>query len=255
MKNIVRAFIAAALISTATESFARGFSAGLFGAYSIDRGQIENTINDRCFFGYNESPGSGHFMPDSAVSHDEIIIPGAGLFASYTFRNGFSIRTGAEFYTLISGGNISTPQSYGFCFDQNEYEIKYNSYAVPLLLGITLSPDKGRTNIYTYAGMVLSMINISQYSSHLNTDSGSSTKRVYESENEAIVPGFAALIGAERRLFPGFYVMLEFAFYKCEKNKVEWGNYFINTNMHDYSYTERYGLPRQQARVGARYPF
>jgi hypothetical protein len=253
MKNIVRAVIAAALIFTATESFASGFSVGLFGAYSINGGPIEDTINNRHFL--VSDGGITIAMPDSTISYDEIIIPGAGLFTSYTFRNGFSIRTGAEFYTLISGGNISNDIHIPtVVYYYNKYEIEYNSYAVPLLLGIALSPDKGRTNIYAYGGMVLAMTDISQYYSY--TAGTPPTEYEYKSENEAIVPGFAALIGAERRLFSRCYVMLEFAFYRCETSKKEWGAHYKNDSyQNDYSYTERYGLPRQQVRIGLRYSF
>jgi hypothetical protein len=239
MKNIVQAVIAAALIFTATESFARGFSIGLFGAYSINGGPIENTINDKRFF------DATNVSEAAKISYDEIIIPGAGLFASYTFRNGFSIRTGAEYYTLIAGGDISKSH-YGY--DTNKYEIEYSSYAVPLLPGITLSPDKGKTNIYAYAGMVLSMIDISQHNQYAT--SGTAT---HEAANKAIVPGFAALAGIERRLFSGFYIMLEFAFYKCENSKDELSHYYDDSTSGNYSYTERYGLPYQHVRIGARY--
>jgi hypothetical protein len=54
--------------------------------------------------------------------------------------------------------------------------------------------------------------------------------------------------------------MMEFAFYRCEKSKKEWGDYTKYENhaivsSEDYSYTENYGLPRQQVRIGVRYSF
>jgi hypothetical protein len=47
--------------------------------------------------------------------------------------------------------------------------------------------------------------------------------------------------------------MLEFAFYKCENSKDELSHYYDDSTSGNYSYTERYGLPYQHVRIGARY--
>ena len=148
MKHIVWAVIAAAFIFTATESYARGFSVGVFGAYSIDGGPIEDTINDKKFIG---DLGTSHY---NYSRYDTLVIPGAGVFTVYTFSSGLSIRTGAEFYKMVSGGEISKSINGS----NNKYDISYDAFALPVLVGYTLSPDKGRTCLYIYTGVALSIV-------------------------------------------------------------------------------------------------
>ena len=74
----------------------------------------------------------------------------------------------------------------------------------------------------------------------------------YNSENDTIISGFAGVIGAEKKILWNISIMLEYAFYRCEENRKESGKYYT---MNTYEYTERYGLPRQQARIGLKYSF
>ena len=121
MKNIIWAVIAAALIFTGTESFARGISVGVFGAYSIDGGAIEDSIKEKRFMDYH---------PDNPLitksEYDTVIMPGAGVFAIYQFSNGMFIRAGAEYYRLVSGGDVSkSVHESTFGTTNYDYTIEY----------------------------------------------------------------------------------------------------------------------------------
>lgn len=244
MKKLTVTITAALIIVINPSLFAKGgFSLGVFGAYSIDGGAIEDKINDAKYPGDYLSYGS-----NIKTEYDPLVIPGEGLFAGYNFSNGFSIRIGAEMYKMVSGGNvykqINTPT--------HEFEIEYEAAAFPLLFGFTASPDKGRTNIYAFAGVIISMIDFYQ---NYEFNDGVNVYR-YEEENSAFVPGFAALFGVEKRIFSNIYILLEYAFYKCEESRENTGNYYIGGVWNsDYQYTRTFGLPRQQVRVGLRYQF
>lgn len=242
MKKLAFALTAALIIAAAPSLYARGgFSLGLFGAYSIDGGAIEQTINEKRNLDYFT------YGSNSSSSYDSIVIPGCGLFAAYIFSNGLSLRAGGEFYKIVSGENISKTISG----NNHHFRIDYEAAAFPIMLGFTCSPDKGKTNIYGYAGVVFSMIDVSQYYEYYNAGN-----YMYKSENSFMVPGFASIFGLEKRIFAGLYIMLEYAFYKCEESREESGDYSQNgTFMSKYKFTERYGLPLQQIRLGLRYAF
>ena len=189
MKNIIWAVIAAALIFTGTESFARGFSVGVFGAYSIDGGAIEDSIKEKRFMDYH---------PDNPLitksEYDTVIMPGAGVFAIYQFSNGMFIRAGAEYYRLVSGGDVSkSVHEYTFGTTNYDYTIEYEAIAWPVMFGFSLSPDKGRTSLYIASGIISSLVKIRRetYTSY--------NGYTYESDNESIITGFAGLLGAEKR--------------------------------------------------------
>ncbi len=244
MKHIVWAVAAFAFIFTGTAGSARGFSVGIFAANTIDAGIGEYLLYDR----------SGN------AKQDELVVPGAGLFADYTFTGGFSLRTGVEMYELVSGGNIhGEPLEIGT--EPFESETEYSAAAVPLLLGFTASPDKGRTNIYAYAGLVVSRIEIkhNETKSYPNPVAGGPLLTGYtNSEHDTIVPGFAAVFGMEKRIFYGFYVMIEYAFYKCESIRREESTEYDPSKTEPFSTfetNEYYGLPRQVVRIGLKYSF
>ncbi len=245
MKHIVWAVMAAAFIFTATAGYSRGFSVGVFGAYSIDGGNIEDSIDEKRSQEYDP------YYPNITKSeYDTIQIPGAGAFLIYQFSNGLFLRAGTEIYQLVSGQdvsyskwddntNVNTMVTYNYSFD-------YTAIAWPVMFGINISPDKGRTSIYIAAGIVTSLVKISRETQI------SFNGIYYESDNDSIISGFAGIIGAEKKIFWNISIMLEYAFYRCEENRKESGKQNIWTS---YQYTERYGLPRQQARVGVKYSF
>ncbi len=253
MKHIVWAVIAAAFIFTATESYARGFSVGVFGAYSIDGGNIEDSIKEKRYQAYD--PGYPYITKSE---YDTVIIPGAGGFAMYQFSNGFFLRAGAEIYQLVSGQDVSS-STYVYSPNTNgmvnyDYSFDYTAIAWPVLFGFSLSPDKGRTSLYMAAGVVTSLVKIKRDTDILNTSGPTSV--VYNSENDTIISGFAGLIGAEKKIFWNISIMIEYAFYRCEENRKETGEYSIALGpTNEYQYTETYGLPRQQARIGVKYSF
>lgn len=257
MKHIVWAVIAAAFIFTATESYARGFSVGVFGAYSIDGGNIEDSIIEKRTKDYQyNNPNI------TKLEYDTVIIPGAGAFAVYNFSNGFFIRAGAEFYQLFSGGEISKS-----IYDNNtgsmvnyDYKIDYTAFALPVLFGLNISPDKGRTNLYFGAGVVTAMNKIYRETKVIDTSNYPNWYYRYESENDSIITGFAGIIGIEKKIFSNVGVLIEYAFYRCEENRKESLDiyFFSGGNENPWgsnSYTETYGLPRQQARIGVKYSF
>lgn len=255
MKHIVWAVMAAALIFTATAGYSRGFSVGVFGAYSIDGGNIEDSIKEKRTKDYQYS-----YSYITKSEYDTVIIPGSGAFAVYTFSNGFFIRAGAEFYQLVSGGEVSKsvydntiPAMVNY-----DYKIDYTAFAWPVLFGLNISPDKGRTNLYFGAGVVTSMNKIYRETKVLNTSMGYYYR--YESENDSIITGLAGIIGIEKKIFGNIGVLIEYAFYRCEENRKESLDvYYFNGAMENpypsNSYTETYGLPRQQARLGVKYSF
>lgn len=259
MKHIVWAVMAAALIFTGTESFARGFSVGVFGAYSIDGGNIEDSIDEKR---YQELFYSNYYNTHITKSeYDTIMIPGSGAFAMYQFSNSMFVRTGVEFYQLVSGNDVSKSI---LIYDQNannlvmhnyDYKTEYMALAAPLLLGITVSPDKGRTSIYAAAGLVVSRVEIDREIHYINTYFMYNND--YKSECDTIIAGFAGLIGVEKKFLGNLSIILEYAFYRCEENRMESGEAYSSQNpvYKDYEYTERYGLPRQQARIGVKYNF
>lgn len=245
MKHIVWAVAAFAFIFTGTAGSARGFSVGIFAANTIDAGIGEYLLYDR----------SGN------AKQDELVVPGAGLFADYTFTGGFSVRTGVEMYELVSGGNIHGGDMYEGSF---ESETEYSAAAVPVLLGFTASPDKGRTNIYAYTGLVVSRIEIKHDETKYLPSAVGGTYPVYNnSEHDTIVPGFAAVFGMEKRIFYGFYIMLEYAFYKCEsirrEESTKYDPFDVDPESTEpithYESNEFYGLPRQVVRIGLKYSF
>lgn len=255
MKHIVWAVMAAALIFTGTAGYSRGFSVGVFGAYSIDGGNIEDSIKEKR---YQELFYSNYYNTHITKSdYDTIIIPGSGAFALYQFSNGMFLRTGIEIYQLVSGGDVSKSISMyhvnaaQYTIFNYEYETDYMALAAPLLFGITVSPDKGRSSIYAAAGIVVSRVEINRKTGY--HDVYNNIHYDYESENESIISGFAGLIGVEKKFLGNISVILEYAFYRCEENRKETGHAYYNNT--DYQYTERYGLPRQQARIGVKYSF
>ena len=244
MKKLALIIITAIITAAGPSLYAKGgFSIGVFGAYSIDGGAIENSINDAKY--------TGDYLTYGAYiesEYDPVIIPGAGLFIGYIFSSGFSMRIGSEMYNMVSGGNvykkINTPS--------HDFNIEYEAAAFPLLIGFTASPDKGRTNIYGYTGIIFSMIDIMQ---NYEFNDGASVYK-YEEDEGTFIPGFAALFGIEKRIFNKFYILFEYAFYKCEKSTNGTGNYYLNGSwMSDYEYNRIFGLPRHQARIGLRYQF
>lgn len=235
MKHIIWPVIAAAMIFTTTESFARGFSVGVFGAYSIDGGNIEKIIDDA------RTIDSGAIMMDT--SYETLRIPGSGIYGVYEFSNNSFIRIGFEYYKLVSGGDISHMN--------RKYSIEYEALAWPLLFGFNVSPDKGRTNLYASAGVIIAKPNNKFYKKFDNAG----IIFEYTSDKSSIVPGFAGLLGIERKLIQKTYLTFEYAFYKCEDEREETSEYYTQGSYYEYKYTERYGLPRQQARIGLKYQF
>lgn len=245
MKHIFLAVMAAALIFMATAGYSRGFSVGVFGAYSIDGGNIEDSIKEKRYQEYYfYTPGN---YSATKSEYDTIVIPGAGFFASYEFNNGFFIRAGVERYELVSGGEVSkTLADMGsmVLFDY-DYTIEYNATAAPVLIGLNLSPDKGRTSFYFAMGVIVSMTEVYRETSYPAYN--------YTSENDTIITGFAGILGVEKRIINHLYIIAEYAFYKCEKDMKQSGE--ANVYPYEYEYTENYGLPRQQARIGVKYSF
>lgn len=251
MKNIVMAVIAVAILFMGTAGFARGFSAGMFGAYSIDGGNIEKSIE--------EEKNWNHSMTNPKITkceYDAVEIPGAGAFAMYAFSNGLFIRAGAERYELKSGGNISKSvwDQMAATMINYDYEIEYKAMAFPVFFGISLSPDKGRTSFYMAAGIVTGIVEITRdtfLKSNMITNE-------YHSDNDTVIPGFAGVLGIDKKIIGNFSVMIEYAVYKCEKDTLESGQGYDNwvpTGEFDYKYTETYGLPTHQLRLGVKYEF
>jgi opacity protein-like surface antigen len=240
MKRIVIISVSLLSIIINTQGFAKGgFSLGVFGSYAVDGGVIENTINDKT---YDSTPAS-------KIKSDELIMPGVGLFARYDFSNNLFIRTGAEYNELVSGGKID---NYSSVMDYYIHEIDYKAYVFPVFFGINASPDKGKTNVYAAIGVVMTQIEIRQTKEGFT---GGLPYR-YESDNSNFVIGFGGLIGIEKRIMQSSYVIIEYSFYNCEMNRDESGKYTFQGNPEpDYEFVEKYGLPRQQIRLGLRYAF
>ncbi len=242
MKNRVIIFIAVSSLFIGVSASAKsktGFSMGMFGSYATDPGVIEYLIRD-C---------------ESASNYDNesISIPGTGFFARYEFKNNLFIRTGAEAYVMTGGGDIkiSATSSSTISYD---YQIDYFAMAVPLFLGINASPDKGKTNFYGAFGPVVAAVDIKRELKE-NDTSGPTYKEYSGEETEPLI-GFGGLLGVEKQMTKSLYFLIEFAFYNCEGNKEVKGDYKLNgVWTSDYNYTEKYGLPRQQIRLGLRCNF
>lgn len=243
MKKIVIISVSLLSIFINTHGFAKGgFSLGVFGALATDSGVIEDTIREKEFFsGY---PGAFE------IESDEIIIPGGGLFVRYDFSNNLFIRTGVEYNELVYGGKVS---SFDISLNtHSEYEMNYRSYVAPLFFGINTTPDKGKTNIYVAIGIVMAQFEIRQEEVITN----GVTKLEYRSDSENFNIGLGGIIGIEKRIMQSSYILIEYSFYNCEINREEEGQHSFNGNPGpDYEYVEKYGLPRQQIRLGLRYAF
>jgi opacity protein-like surface antigen len=240
MKYIVIIVLTISAFFINTTSFAKGgFSLGMFGAYTTDGGSIEDTVHDA------ESADI-----EKEVKSEKIIIPGMGLFAKYEFKNNLFLRTGLEAYKMISGGEIdivddSTPST-------TEYTIDYFAAAIPLYLGIKVTPDKGKTNIYGAFGLVIAIVDIN-WERH-EVQSGP-LYYDWEWKDDDMVIGLGGLFGVERAVITNFYLMIEYAFYKCDDSKDTEIEYNNNGTKTYYNRTNRFGLPRQQIRLGLRYNF
>jgi len=241
MKEIVIISLSLFSIIFSTQGFAKGgFSLGVFGSLATDGGVIEDTIRDKEF----------SYAPEVEIESDEIIIPGGGLFIRYDFSNNLFIRTGFEYNELVYGGKVSSRDESNSIY--SEYEMQYKSYASPLFFGINTTPDKGKTNIYGALGIVMAQVEIRQ--EYVNTLGGN--KHEYRSDSDNSTIGFGGIIGIEKRIMQGSYIIIEYSFYSCEINRSEEGQYTMDGNPQaDYEFVERYGLPRQQIRLGLRYAF
>ncbi|PKL19312.1 MAG: hypothetical protein CVV49_01635 [Spirochaetae bacterium HGW-Spirochaetae-5] len=240
MKKIVIISVSLLSLFFSTQLFAKsGFSLGVFGSYAIDGGSVEDTIRDK---EYSSDP-------QYEIESDEIIIPGGGVFVRYDFSNNLFIRTGFEYNELVYGGKVSSSNSV--LSEYSEYEMNYRSYVSPLFFGINATPDKGKTNIYVAIGIVMARFEIRQ--DYVKTIG---LKHEYRSDSENFNIGLGGIIGIEKRIMQSSYILIEYSFYSCEVNRSEEGQYTNNGNPGpDYEYTEKYGLPRQQIRLGLRYAF
>ena len=256
MKNTVIAIISVLIMFTSSGVFAKGMSLGLLGSYAIDGGAIEKTAEKS--------------LPDypkgkENIDFDPVEIAGAVFFLRYDFKNNIFLRTGLEINAMIKGGKLeyyysdSAPDE----ISQNT-KLEYEAYTLPLYLGITLSPDKGKTSVYGAAGIFFSEVSIERKTYYKYISVGT-TEDDYHSraESDSMIFGFCGLLGLERRIFQDFYFVIEYAIYSGEKTQKESGEsevqyldttYYGGTIM-DYEYTERYGLPRQQIRIGLKYDF
>ncbi|HOP64025.1 MAG TPA: hypothetical protein PK358_16220 [Spirochaetota bacterium] len=247
-KPVFLTITALILISMTLPLSARtGISIGVFGAYSTDCGAIEEKIN--------EATARSNDASDFSSEHDTVMVPGAGLFARYDLTRYLFIRGGAEYYELTSGGDIKKHEYYtipDLAYDY-EYSIEYSALAFPLFIGLTVSPDRGRTAVYAACGAVISRIDMS-YEMH-EYDSTPHTND-YDSDGSTTVIGAGGIFGIERRVFSGFYFMLEYAMYRCETNEQEtMERIYDGFPTDDVEYSVKYGLPREQLRVALRYAF
>jgi len=256
MKNIILAVTVTLAIFASTGAFARGFSVGVLGSYGIDNGAIERSGNAAVLM----------YMDDSGnLDYDPMEVAGAVFFMRYDFKNNLFIRSGAEINFLAEGGEVKyNDNSDPLNIRNDKKRIEYEALTIPVYFGITLSPDRGKTNVYAGAGAFFSIIEIEREYSIFETQAGS-THNDYKTyaKNELFTIGYTGIIGLERNIFSNFYLVIEFAFYTGDITKKEDGEgtfWTLNGSplggiTQPYQYTERYGLPSQQLRLGLRYEF
>jgi len=221
-----------------------GLSFGLLGSYSIDGGAIENTY-------YKSVSSLQSYYPDA--EYDPLLIAGFTAFLRYDFRNNFFIRTGFEINKLIDGGTINYETGSAGSLFQEKYSYKYEANTFPLYFGIILSPDKGKTSVFGAAGIFYSMIDIEREYYYFDETASNKSQKLGESSSGVF--GFCGIFGLERIIFSRLYFVVEYAFYAGEKTEKESGeekDLMLLTST-EYSYRERYGLPKHQVRIGLKY--
>lgn len=231
MKNIILAVTVALSIFASTGAFARGFSVGVLGSYAIDNGVVDDSweqITDPFLYtGIN----SNHNLP---------IIAGGVFFIEYNFKNNLFLRTGFESYFTTKDGHVIDTSI------TEEYNLKYNAFAIPVFAGIRLSPDRGRTSVYGAAGIFYANVSIER-----EVNMPSLFEKTVDSSSDFI--GIGGLLGLEKKLIFNTFLVIEYAFYKgSDDDKF---SEFDSTSWGTYDYYERYGLPAQQLRVGLKYNF
>jgi len=230
MRNIILTASVALAIFTSTGASARGFSVGVLGSYAIDNGVIDKSI---------ESDIDAVIVaPSGSLDHKPIEIAGTVLFARYDFRNNLFLRTGFESnFTTRSGYYKHDPGP-----TTSEYFYEYLAYTIPFYLGITLSPDRGRTSIYGGTGFYYSIIEIKR----------EQFIDVFESkpDSDSELFGLSGIIGLERAIIGKIYLLIEFSFYTGSNSNMEQRDDGFGSQ-----YLERYSLPTQQLRLGLKYDF
>jgi opacity protein-like surface antigen len=249
MKNIILAVTVAVAIFASNGAFARGFSVGVLGSYGIDNGAIQKTADAEMQVMY----------PEKGYKIESLNIVGISSFIQYDFKKNLFLRSGFEYNTNINS------EYFNYDYDgvdrrKENKEIEYSAYSIPIYFGITLSPDRGKTSVYTGAGIVYSKINIeknSYYYEDIGNDSFVDSEYTQHSESETDFIGYSGIFGLERNIFSNIYLVLEYAFYAGEEINEEKGNGYdiLNDIYNDFNYIERYGLPTQQLRVGLKYDF
>lgn len=234
MKNIILAVTVTLAIFASSDIFARGFSVGVLGSYAIDNGAIDKSI---------EKDATMNFVSGSEkTDYKSIKIAGVTLFARYDFKNNLFLRTGFESNFTISAGNYKYDNGGGI---NEEFIYKYKSYTIPLYLGITLSPDRGRTSVYGAAGINYSKIEIERERLYTTPN-----ENKFDSDSDLI--GLGGIFGLERILFSNIYLVIEYSLYAVSNENKE---KYIDAFSTEFEYIERYSLPTQQLRVGLKYDF
>lgn len=240
MRNILFAIILTLLFFTSTGAFARGFSVGILGSYAIDGGAIEKNVDNLLV-----QPN----WKDKKIDRDKILLPGAIAFLRYDFKNSLFLRTGAEYYKLLSGDSVEIGNTSTGSF----YKFSYSAIACPLYFGINTSPDRGKTYIYGAAGLVFANVSIKRDEKQYQVAAPNLSH--YWTETDKMLFGYSAIFGIERKIIWNTYLTLEYAAYLCEEYSSESGEGYDDAPLPPFEYTEHYGLPRHQLRVGIRYDF
>jgi len=231
MKNIILAVTVALAIFASTGAFARGFSVGVLGSYAIDNGAIDKSVNDQ--------KNSFGIVDPIMKKNEPMEISGTVLFLRYDFMNNLFLRTGFEANYSIKSAQMLKDDGMGI---RQEYIFEYFSYTIPLYLGISLSPDRGRTAIYGAAGINYSFIEIKRESEI--------TGMIFEIDSDSDLFGIGGIFGIERVLFHRVFLVMEYAFYAGSKSKQNNGTDGLMSSKFD-----QFSLPAQQMRAGLKYNF
>ncbi len=260
MKNILSITIVFLTILASTAGFARGLSLGVLGSYAVDSGAVEKS-SSLTVIQYVNQEGKPDYKSSQVI--------GTVFFIRYDFKNNLFLRSGFEHNILADGGELNYNYVDGgpnYKTVKDHYKKDYQAFTVPLYLGITLSPDRGKTNIYAGTGAAFSIIDI-----NLNAE-------IYELEGVGPPPknefyghlkqnhfhiSHTSIIGLERNIFSNFFLVIEFAFYAHDTVKTDnadleisyWEGIPGNGAIRQEKYTEHYGLPRIQLRAGLKYNF
>lgn len=258
MKNILSVTIVFLTILASTTGFARGLSLGVLGSYAVDSGAIEKS-SSLTVIQYVDKEGKSDYKSSQVI--------GTVFFIRYDFKNNLFLRSGFEHNILADGGELN----YNY-FDgdpngktvKDYYKKDYQAFTVPLYLGITLSPDRGKTNIYAGTGAAFSIIDINLNAEIYEFHSGQIQNEFYGhfKQNHFHI-SHTSIIGLERNIFSNFFLVIEFAFYARDSVKTEnvdmeisyWEGNPGYGAIEQMEYTEHYGLPRIQLRAGLKYNF